>query len=46
MINYTMASYPQRKLMTDLLSISGFTVKEYRLIEEVGLVLVRIQVSN
>jgi transposase len=34
-----MASYPQRKLMTDILSISGFTVKEYRLIEEVGLVL-------
>jgi transposase len=34
-----MASYPQRKLMTDILSISGFTVKKYRLIEEVGLVL-------
>ncbi len=34
-----MASYPQRKLMTDILSISGFIVKEHRLIEEVGLVL-------
>jgi transposase len=34
-----MASYPQRKLMTDILNISGFMVKEYRFIEEVGLVL-------
>ena len=34
-----MASYPQRKLMTDILNLSGFMVKEYRFIEEVGLVL-------
>ena len=38
-INYIMASYPQQKLMTDILNISGFMVKEYRFIEEVGLVL-------
>jgi transposase len=34
-----MASYPQQKLMTDILNISGFMVKEYRFIESVGLVL-------
>jgi transposase len=34
-----MASYPQRKLITDILNISGFIVKEYRFVEEVGLVL-------
>lgn len=34
-----MASYPQQKLMTDILHLSGFIVQEYRLIEEVGLVL-------
>lgn len=34
-----MASYPQQKLMTDILSISGFMVKECRFIEDIGLVL-------
>jgi hypothetical protein len=34
-----MASYPQRKLMTDILNISGFIVQEYRFIDEVGIVL-------
>jgi transposase len=34
-----MASYPQRKLMTDILNLPGFIVKDYRFIEEVGIVL-------
>jgi len=34
-----MASYPQQKLMTDILHLSGFIVREYSFIEEVGLVL-------
>jgi hypothetical protein len=33
-----MASYPQRKLMTDILNLPGFTVKKYRFIEELGIV--------
>ncbi len=34
-----MASYPQRKLMTDILNLSGFIVKDYSFIDEVGIVL-------
>lgn len=34
-----MASYPQQKLMTDILHLSGFIVREYSFIESVGLVL-------
>ena len=34
-----MASYPQRKLMTDILNVPGFIVKDYGFIEEVGIVL-------
>jgi hypothetical protein len=34
-----MTSYSQRKLMTDILSLPGFKVQEYRFIESVGLVL-------
>ena len=34
-----MASYPQRKLMTDILNLPGFIVKDYGFIDEVGIVL-------
>ena len=34
-----MASYPQQKLMTDILNLSGFIVRDYRFISEVGIVL-------
>ncbi len=34
-----MASYPQQKLMTDILNLPGFMVREYRLIDEVGIAL-------
>ena len=34
-----MASYPQQKLMTDILNLPGFIVKDYRFIDEVGIVL-------
>ena len=34
-----MASYPQQKLMTDILSLPDFMVQKYRFIEDVGLVL-------
>ena len=34
-----MASYPQQKLMTDILNLPGFIVREYRFINEVGIVL-------
>jgi transposase len=34
-----MTSYPQRKLMTDILNLPGFIVKDYRFIEQVGIVL-------
>ena len=34
-----MASYPQQKLMTDILKLTGFMVREYRFINEVGIVL-------
>ena len=34
-----MASYPQRKLMTDILNLPGFIVKDYVFIERVGIVL-------
>jgi transposase len=34
-----MASYPQRKLMTDILNLPGFIVKDYGFIEQVGIVL-------
>jgi transposase len=34
-----MASYPQRKLMTDILNLPGFVVKDYGFIDEVGIVL-------
>jgi transposase len=37
--DYTMASYPQRKLMTDILNLPGFIVKDYVFIDEVGIVL-------
>lgn len=34
-----MASYPQQKLMTDILNLTGFIVIDYRFISEVGIVL-------
>lgn len=34
-----MASYPQQKLMTDILNLTGFIVRDYRFISEVGIVL-------
>ncbi len=34
-----MASYPQKKLMTDILNLSGFMVQDYGFIEQVGIVL-------
>ena len=34
-----MASYPQQKLMTDILNLTGFIVREYRFINEVGIIL-------
>ena len=34
-----MASYPQRKLITDILNLPGFLVKGYRFIEEIEIVL-------
>ena len=34
-----MASYPQQKLMTDILNLTGFIVRDYRFISEVGIIL-------
>ena len=34
-----MASYPQQKLMTDILNLTGFIVRDYRFISNVGIVL-------
>ncbi len=34
-----MASYPQQKLMTDILNLTGFIVRDYRFIPEIGIVL-------